>query len=289
MELIARASYRGALAAACGVLLGWWLAAAKGWPWWAATPAGILCAVGVFAAILGGLYAYTKVTYPKRAEEYRRLLRAAAQRRGGQPVRAVLFDLDGTLTDTFELWYQAVAELVRRHSGRELDREEYRQKWWGMDGRNKVRQLLGADGRRVEELYRELVQLLMEKVPLVRCFDGVGEAVDMLAQRFPLAVISNGPMEFLRAQLRQVGLLDKFSALIADAEPKPSPEGILRACRQLSVRPEEAVFVGDSRFDVEAGQRAGVRTLIVGRDADTLRAIAEGLLGEADEKGGAVQ
>ncbi len=178
-------------------------------------------------------------------------------------VRAVLFDLDGTLTDTFELWYQAVAELVRRHSGRELDREEYRARWWGMDGRGKVRELLSPPEAEVERLYEELVDLLMEKVPLVRPLAGAREALEALAAHVPLAVISNGPMRFLEAQLAHVGMADLFAAKIADAEPKPNPGGILRACKALGVQPAEAVFVGDSRFDRQAAANAGVKCIII--------------------------
>ncbi len=177
--------------------------------------------------------------------------------------RAVLFDLDGTLTNTFELWYQAVRELLARHLGADLDREDYRQKWWGMDGRGKVRGLLGSGEDEVEAHYAELVDLLMEKAPLVRPLPGRAEALEGLSRRLPLAVISNGPMRFLEAQLRQVGFDRYFAVRIADAEPKPAPDGILRACGELGVEPGEALFVGDSRFDSEAAANAGAPVIIV--------------------------
>lgn len=180
--------------------------------------------------------------------------------------RAVLFDLDGTLTDTFELWYQAVRELLARRLGTDLDREEYRRRWWGMDGRGKVRGLLESLPEEVERHYVELVALLMEKAPLVRPLPGRREALEALSRRMPLAVISNGPMRFLEAQLRQVGFEEFFAVRIADAEPKPAPDGILRACAELGVAPGEALFVGDSRFDSEAAANAGAPVLIVGED-----------------------
>jgi len=83
-------------------------------------------------------------------------------------------------------------------------------------------------------------------------------------------VISNSSARFLGAQLECTGIDSFFSAKVADAQPKPDPEGLLRACRQLGVKPAEAVFVGDSRFDEQAGQNAGIRTLIVGRDINDL-------------------
>ncbi len=192
-----------------------------------------------------------------------------------KPVKAVLFDLDGTLTDTLKLWHRAVCELLSRHGRQPLSLEEYRQRWWGMDGRNKVRALLHPPEEKVGELYEELVGLLMSYVPLVRPLPGVVEAVRRLSRAVPLAVISNGPMPFLEAQLKQAGLQGMFSVQIADAAPKPNPDGILQACRRLSVRPDEAVFVGDSQFDQGAAEAAGVQFILLDENVKRDDALAE--------------
>ncbi|MCD6351108.1 MAG: HAD family hydrolase [Armatimonadetes bacterium] len=190
-------------------------------------------------------------------------------------IRAVLFDLDGTLTDTFHLWYEAVRELVRRHTGRELGEEQYREKWWGMDGRGKIRQLITDEPQALEQLYGELVDLLVEKIELVRPLPGAVEAMQSLAKLVPLGVISNGPLVFLRGQLRQVGMADLFAVEIADAEPKPSPAGILRACEALNLTPAEVVFVGDSRFDTQAAAAAECLCIIIPETADRGQALEE--------------
>lgn len=197
---------------------------------------------------------------------------------------AILFDLDGTLTDTFDLWYSAVAEMVRRHGSWELDREEYRRRWWGMDGRTKLMELLPRAQERIEELYGELVELLLARVALVKPLPGRREAVEAWSAALPLAVISNGPMPFLEAQLRQVGFEGFFSVKIADAAPKPSPEGILRACRELGVAPRRAVFVGDSRFDEQAAQAAGTSLVLV-QEAQRLDEVLRAALGEPPVRG----
>ncbi|MCX7599531.1 MAG: HAD family hydrolase [Armatimonadetes bacterium] len=191
---------------------------------------------------------------------------------------ALLFDLDGTLTDTFELWYSAVAEMVRRHCGWELDREEYRRRWWGMDGRGKLVELLPQARQRVEDFYGELVELLLARTELVRPLPGRREALEAWSAVLPLAVISNGPMPFLEAQLRQVGFDGFFAVRIADAAPKPSPEGILRACNELGVAPARAVFVGDSRFDEEAARAAGTGLVLV-RETERLDEALQAVLG----------
>jgi HAD superfamily hydrolase (TIGR01509 family) len=190
----------------------------------------------------------------------------------GIRVRCVLFDLDGTLTDTFELWYHSVASLVKKHTEKKLSKEEYEQKYWGADSRTKIRKLITEDPEKVEKLYAELQKLLLDNIKLVKTFPGVKETVEELSKNYKLAVISNSSMKFLEAQLKQTGIAKYFSAKIADAEPKPSPDGILKACGQLGVPVSQAVFVGDSQYDAGAGKNAGIRTIIIGKD---IRGIAE--------------
>lgn len=189
-------------------------------------------------------------------------------------VRAVLFDLDGTLTDTFELWYRSVNELLARHGAGQLTVHEYRTRWWGMDGRTKVRKLLGAGPDEVEQLYGQLVALLMDKVSLVKPLPGARETVAQVRAFVPVGVISNGPRTFLTAQLRQVGMDGWFAVEIADAEPKPSPAGILQACHQLGLEPAQAVFVGDSSFDQRAASAAGTRFIRVREGVPRYEALA---------------
>jgi len=192
-------------------------------------------------------------------------------------MKAVLFDLDGTLTDTFELWYHSVASLVKKHTEKKLSKEEYEQKYWGADSRTKIRKLITEEPERVEKLYAELQKLLLDNIKLVKTFPGVNETLKALSENYRLAVISNSSMKFLEAQLKQTGTMKYFSAKIADAEPKPSPDGILKACRELGVQVSQAVFVGDSQYDVGAGKNAGIRTIIIGRDIDIIASLTEAI------------
>ena len=181
-------------------------------------------------------------------------------------IQAVLFDLDGTLTDTFELWYKSVREILVKHTGNELTREEYRKKYWGMDSRSKIRMLITRDESKVAEIYAELQDILVRNVSLVRVFPGVTEVLQKFSEKYKLAVITNSSLKFLEAQLSETGIGKYFSVKVADAMPKPNPEGLLRACRDLNVSQYECVFLGDSRFDIDAGKNAGIKTLIVGRE-----------------------
>ena len=97
-------------------------------------------------------------------------------------------------------------------------------------------------------------------------FPDVGETLERLGEKYRLAVISNSSLQFLNAQLSTTGIDSVFSVKIADAAPKPDPDGLLKACKQLGLEKADVIFVGDSNFDMEAGKRANIRTLIIGNE-----------------------
>lgn len=82
----------------------------------------------------------------------------------------------------------------------------------------------------------------------------------------PLAVLTRNDHDLARITLQRIALDDCFEHVIGrdEAPPKPSPEGILRLARGWGVAPADVVMVGDGMYDVEAGLRAGARTVVVG-------------------------
>ena len=75
------------------------------------------------------------------------------------------------------------------------------------------------------------------------------------------AVLTNKPGRFAREILQGLGILDAFRAVVGgdEAPRKPSAEGLLGICRQLSIAPADTLLVGDSAVDLATGKAAGVR------------------------------
>jgi pyrophosphatase PpaX len=100
---------------------------------------------------------------------------------------------------------------------------------------------------------------------LVKCYDGVPSVVASLAAAgHPMAVVTSKTEMLARRGLEHVGLIQYFSAIIgcdSCSRHKPHPEPVLTALDRLGYQPDEAVFVGDSVHDVEAGNAAGVLTI----------------------------
>jgi len=107
-------------------------------------------------------------------------------------------------------------------------------------------------------------------------YPGVRETLEMLGD-YRKAVISNKRTDLSRRLLEDLGLSDYFEFIWGSdsvTEKKPSPVPVLEMLKKVGCGSDEAVIVGDSNFDVEAGRAAGVRTVAVSygfRDASLLK------------------
>jgi HAD superfamily hydrolase (TIGR01509 family) len=103
---------------------------------------------------------------------------------------------------------------------------------------------------------------LFERPEAPRIFPGIAPLLDKLDRKgLLLAVVSSRRLAALQRGLDASGLRSHFPVVIGLEDvttPKPSPEGLILALERLGVPPAQAVFVGDSDHDVEAGRRAGV-------------------------------
>lgn len=190
-----------------------------------------------------------------------------------RPVKAVLFDLDGTLYDrdrlAATLFDEQYAAFV--HELRGVSRERFLRDVIEMDDH-------GYGGK--EAGYRALVQAWGLEVALAdrlvahfrASYDGhctptddVRQTLDELRRRgLKLAVITNGPSAMQRRKLAVLGLEHLFAAILVSEEEgvrKPDAEIFRRALARLGVAPHEALFVGDHPVaDIEGAHRAGLRT-----------------------------
>ncbi len=181
-----------------------------------------------------------------------------------QAIRAVIFDWDGTLADTFEATRHASISVFR-HFGVRMDERRYRATYqpdWHATYRD-----VGIPEDRWGEANGVWQRRYRERVERVGLFPGVMDLLRTLeAAGLGLGVVSAADRERLGNDLRRFGLQGRFGAVVAFEDAtwkKPHPDGLLRALRELGRRPEEAAYVGDRPEDVLMGRRAGTRTIAV--------------------------
>ena len=182
-------------------------------------------------------------------------------------IEAVVFDLDGVLLQSEEVWDAVRERYVRERGGRYDD--EVQRAMMGMSAPEWSRYLHEeagvpgdpdainrADVERMLEAYRHELPLL----------PGAEEAVRRMAAAFPLALASSSNREVFEAVLELAGLADCFQATVSSEEVahgKPAPDVYLEAARRLSVAPERCAAVEDSHAGIRSAKSAGMRVVAI--------------------------
>lgn len=176
-------------------------------------------------------------------------------------VRAIVFDLDGTLIDSKEdLILSVNATLV--NLGRPALPNEQIASYIGQGAPILIRRALG-EAATDEECRRGLEFFLAyyetHKMDHTALYPGVREGLEQLAG-FPLAILTNKPARITLRILQELKLANLFRAIYGGnsfSTKKPDPLGMKTILNELGVEPREAVLVGDSEIDVQTARNAG--------------------------------
>ena len=178
-------------------------------------------------------------------------------------LRAVLFDVDGTLLDTREAWvraFDAGLAAIRRPS---MTGSEAAQ-WIGTPIETIYKERCGLVGDDLVKAVRVFQQVEAESVHEgMRSYPGIPEALAAL-RAWKLAAVTNKRHDTTVEALRVTSLLPFFALILGgDSVPrkKPFPDPILQAAKGLGVTPAECVVVGDTENDVRAAKEAGARSI----------------------------
>jgi len=175
------------------------------------------------------------------------------------PLRAVLFDLDGTLLDSGRQEALIMTRLFCHDIGLPLSEQEIAS-YRGVPSREVLEQLAPD---RIDELLAVWLSYHEETLQATPLFPGVLETLRALSQAgLALGVVTGQNRAELEASRRHLALDGTMGVWVAaDDAPfaKPHPAPLRLALEALGCRPDQAVMIGDSRFDMEAGRRAGTR------------------------------
>jgi len=184
-----------------------------------------------------------------------------------RPIRAVLWDLDGVLIDSYEVWFHLLNETSRAFGGIAISREVMRESFG---------QGIAADVERffphktVAETEAYYHAHFMAHAQHLRV-DPAARAVIAELRRlgFAQALITNTPSPLAREILAKAALeLETVVGGTDVVNAKPAPDMVREACRRLGVAHAEAIVVGDSDYDRRAAAGAGVRFVGLRIDGD---------------------
>ncbi|GAA5181841.1 HAD family phosphatase [Niveibacterium umoris] len=195
------------------------------------------------------------------------------------PFKAVLFDMDGTITDSTALHDAAWDAFARAHLGSGLAPGDPRL----VPGRtlDVVRAVLGrhVEGDEAQRLHDDKEQRFHAIARgRMRPIDGLRDYLEWLAgQGVATALVTNAPRMNIDFSLQELGLIDAFGITLGAEDVvrgKPHPDPFIEACRRLGVAPREALVHEDSQLGIKAGVAAGaaVAAILSGMSADAAQA-----------------
>lgn len=184
-------------------------------------------------------------------------------------LRAVLFDMDGTLLDSAPDFI-AICQAMRAERGLPPQDERLIRDVVSGGARAMVACAfeMDPDAAEFEPLRLEFLERYQSHCAvLTRPFDGIDELLaDIEQAKLIWGVVTNKPVRFAEPIMEQLGLADRSAVLICPdhvKNSKPDPEMLLLACSKLNLDPASVLFVGDDLRDIESGRAAGTRTAAV--------------------------
>jgi HAD superfamily hydrolase (TIGR01509 family) len=180
-------------------------------------------------------------------------------------MKAVVFDLDGTLLDVREGFYWQFQELTRQFDGAPIAREMIDASAHGTT-EQLVRSLVRNTKVPFEDILRRHHVIRLESYDrYLRLYEGVDELLPILKRMgIQVAALTSGNALTVSC-LDRTGIRQHFDAIVTAehvSSPKPHPEGLLLILDKLGVEADEVVVVGDTVVDILVGKNVGVKKTI---------------------------
>ncbi|GAB6045859.1 phosphoglycolate phosphatase [Caminibacter profundus] len=187
-------------------------------------------------------------------------------------MKAVFFDLDGTLIDSAEDLANSINFMLKSIGKNPYDIELIKT-WVGNGATMLVKRALSGSfeiGYIDENEFKKALNIFMEHYKNNLCiktqmYPGVKETLDKLKAK-KLAIITNKPFKFVTPILKEFKIDGYFDLILGGDsldEKKPSKKPLLFACEKLNVSPSDTIMVGDSKNDIFAAKRAGIKSIAI--------------------------
>lgn len=209
-----------------------------------------------------------------------------------QRIHALCFDVDGTLSDTDDMYVQKVVRFFPRFLFRDPQRAARRFVMWVESPGNALiglPDIIGLDDELLG-LWEWLNRHRPRPMKHFMMVAGVKEMLERLHGKYPMAVVSARDDKSTRAFLDQFELTGYFQEIvtaITAEHTKPYPDPILYVAEKMGVRPEDCLMIGDTTVDIRAGKAAGAQTVGVlcgfGERGELERRGADVILGNTSE------
>ncbi len=189
-----------------------------------------------------------------------------------QNIKAIFFDLDGTLMDTASDFISVIHQMQTQDRKPLIDPEViYKNVSEGSRKMVELAYQLEPGTQALEDKRNELLDCYDRHINKVNraspamLYQGISTLLNTLDEKGLIwGVITNKPESYASLLIEQNGLTDRIKTLVCPdhiSRTKPDPESLLLACQQTGVSPEQCLYIGDHVRDIEAGRAAGMTTV----------------------------
>ena len=181
-------------------------------------------------------------------------------------VMGIFFDLDGTIVDSREAYYEAARIAFQAMRQKPLEREASLEIPRRLERKQPITDIIKGDAHKFLQVYlNAYYSITMEKT---KPFPNVSTALKNLSGKAKLALITMRafPKENVIKELEAFGIAKYFMYVMTAFDtdkPKPSPEALIKCVEALDVQMCDCIIVGDSISDIRAGKAAGIKTAAV--------------------------
>lgn len=183
-----------------------------------------------------------------------------------QKITNFIFDIDGTLIDTLDMYMPAMIDTLAKHGHPVApDKiEQTKHDLFGITGQDALR-LAGISEDEIPAVQKDWFELSYKRLDQVKVIDGIPEMLNSLAKRndTQLAIATSKLAdEYQKYFVEKYDFAKLFKVAITSADTKkhkPSPDPILAAMKRMNAIPEKTVYVGDTINDLKAAHAAGIK------------------------------
>lgn len=174
-------------------------------------------------------------------------------------LQAIIFDVDGTILDTEQAILQSLQRTLREETEKEYALDELRFAL-GIPGKDTLRQLNVDD---LETVHQKWSAAVLDFSQEVSVFSNMEAVIQSLASKpLQLGIVTSKTRQEVTDEFDPFKLSNYFTQIISASDTvqhKPHPEPLITCLELLQVAPEDAIYIGDSIYDLQCAKQAGVK------------------------------
>jgi HAD superfamily hydrolase (TIGR01509 family) len=180
--------------------------------------------------------------------------------------KAFIFDMDGVLVNSEQVWIKYENNLLERILGKDLSQQIGSTIGISVNSVYDKAKALGFSMARedFQKLYDDVALVVYKKVVITK---GVSELVEFLVKEdFKIALVSSSAQSWINQVLLRIDFKDRFKIITSvndrrDLKPKPNPDGYLETIQRLQTTPDKTIIIEDSNAGITAAKASGAFTI----------------------------